>query len=60
MMAQTEIVAYLDEYRRQVEWLLVQAGGCDASVAGAIAAMNFHRRARNLQAVIARYEKPHA
>jgi hypothetical protein len=59
-MAQTEIVAYLDEYRRQVEWLLAQAGECDASVAGAGAAVNFRRRTRNLQAVITRYEKPHA
>jgi len=59
-MAQTEIVAYLDEYRRQVDWLLAQAGECDASVAAAGAAMNFRRRARNLQAIITRYEEPHA
>lgn len=59
-MAQTEIVAYLDEYRRQVDWLLLQAAECDASVAGGKAAMSFRRRARNLRIVIETYEKPHA
>ena len=59
-MAHTSIVPALNEYRRQVAWLLVQAGECDASAAGICAAVSFRRRARNLQAVITRYESQQA
>ena len=59
-MAQTSIVSFLKEHRRQVAWLLVQAAECEASTVGICAAVNFRRRARNLQAVVTRYESQQA
>ena len=58
-MVQTSISQSLNEYRRQVAWLLVQADECESSTAGVCAAVNFRRRARNLQTLITRYDGQH-
>ena len=54
-MPQTSVALPLDDYRRQVTWLLVQATECKPSTAGVCAALNLRRRARNLQTLITKY-----
>jgi hypothetical protein len=55
-MAPTPASLPLNEYRRQVARLLLQAKECKPSKVGICAALKFRDRARNLQTIITRYE----
>jgi hypothetical protein len=46
----------LDDYRRQVAWLLVQAHECKPDRAGVSAALKLRHRADILQTIITMYE----
>jgi hypothetical protein len=56
-MAPTPASLPLNEYRRQVARLLLQAKECKTNKAGICAAFKLRDRARKLQTIITRYER---